>query len=150
MQLRAIPEFFSEPIAQRRHDTWRESHFKPETGQVGYQGNVALFLIYQPNGIEASILRTCDHLAGKGYAPLVISNTPLSKTDRTELKNRCWVFAERPNIGYDFGGYRDGLWLLGKMGVVPDNLLVLNDSVWFPIFEDSGSGLDLFLPHTAS
>ncbi len=43
---------------------------------------------------------------------------------------------ERPNFGYDFGGYRDGILHLLKQGVVPANLLVLNDSVWFPLKDE--------------
>lgn len=43
---------------------------------------------------------------------------------------------ERLNFGYDFGGYRDGLRLLEEQGLDPDWLLILNDSIWFPLHED--------------
>jgi lipopolysaccharide biosynthesis protein len=45
----------------------------------------------------------------------------------------AWKTVVRPNYGYDFGGYRDGLLSLGDWRVVPERLLILNDSIWFPI-----------------
>ncbi len=37
---------------------------------------------------------------------------------------------ERPNLGHDFGGYRDGLRLLRHWQIAPREVLILNDSVW--------------------
>ena len=34
-------------------------------------------------------------------------------------------------------GYRDGLWLLNEKKIVPDEILFLNDSVWFPVWPQS-------------
>ena len=44
---------------------------------------------------------------------------------------------QRPNYGYDFGGYRDGVLTLFERGIVPENLFVLNDSIWFPLNAES-------------
>jgi hypothetical protein len=68
-----------------------------------------------------------------GFAPLVISNTPLSDMDRTTFQELSHMVVERPNFGYDFAGYRDGVWLVEKLGLRPLEVLFLNDSVWFPI-----------------
>ena len=35
------------------------------------------------------------------------------------------------------GGYRDGVWLVGKLGLRPREVLFLNDSVWFPISKNA-------------
>jgi len=97
---------------------------------------VALLLVYQPQGVSAATRWTCEHLVHKGYAPLVISNAPLSAADRALLAPVSWRLAERPNFGYDFGGYRDGIWLLGRLQADPDVLVILNDSIWFPLTPD--------------
>jgi hypothetical protein len=135
-QLRAIPEFFVEPFQRKRHDANREIQLRHIEGMVGPKTKVALLLLYQPSGVSAATRWTCEHLVRKGYAPLIISNAPLSPTDRALLTPVCWRMAERPNFGYDFGGYRDGIWLLGEWGVDPEFLIILNDSIWFPICEE--------------
>ncbi len=47
------------------------------------------------------------------------------------------MIVERPNFGYDFGGYHDGVWLIGKLGLRLREVLFLNDSVWFPILKNA-------------
>lgn len=39
----------------------------------------------------------------------------------------------RACYAYDFGGYRDGIRLLGRWDIVPERLIVMNDSVWMPM-----------------
>ncbi|MEI8265183.1 MAG: rhamnan synthesis F family protein [Betaproteobacteria bacterium] len=96
---------------------------------------IAVYLIFQPRGLAESSLLTCRHLAAGGYAPLVVSNAPLSEADRTQLQAVAWKVVERPNFGYDFGGYRDGVWLLQQWSVQPESLILMNDSIWFPALE---------------
>jgi hypothetical protein len=132
-QLKGIPEFFTEPLQRRRHDAQRNAMLQAEHGQIAQGTKVALLLVYQPKGISAATLWTCEHLVAKGYAPLVISNAPLSADDKARLKPWIWRIAERPNFGYDFGGYRDGIWLLSQWKTNPDTLIILNDSIWFPL-----------------
>lgn len=132
-QLRGIPEFFSEPALRRRHDATRTEWLRPLPGQVPPGPKVALLLLYQPQGVSDATRWTCEHLVRKGYAPLIISNAPLSAADRALLAPVSWQLAERPNFGYDFGGYRDGIWLLGQLQADPDVLVILNDSIWFPV-----------------
>lgn len=135
-QLRGIPEFFSEPAQRRRHDATRPEWLRPSEGRAPLTRKVALLLLYQPQGVSDATRWTCEHLVRRGYAPLIISNTPLSVADRELLAPVCWRMAERPNFGYDFGGYRDGIWLLGQLQADPDLLLILNDSIWFPLTAD--------------
>jgi hypothetical protein len=135
-QLRAIPEFFVEPGKQRRHDTTRAQTLRQTDGEVQASSKVALLLIYQPSGLRPSTLWSCEHLRSKGYAPLVISNAPLTSEDVARLTEVSWRIVERPNFGYDFGGYRDGIWLLQEWGVAVDQLIIMNDSIWFPLTGD--------------
>lgn len=39
----------------------------------------------------------------------------------------------RPNVGYDFGGYREGVLTVLETGPAPENLFLINDSIWFPV-----------------
>ncbi|MFN7122844.1 MAG: rhamnan synthesis F family protein [Hydrogenophaga sp.] len=132
-QLKGIPEFFTEPLLRRRHDAQRNAMLQAEHGQVAPGPKVALLLVYQPKGISDATVWTCQHLVDKGYAPLIISNATLSNDDKNRLFPWTWRIAERPNFGYDFGGYRDGIWLLSQWKVDPDILIILNDSIWFPL-----------------
>lgn len=132
-QLKSIPEFFTEPGQRRRHDATRIQWLRPLEGAVPLSHKVALLLLYQPAGVSNATRWTCDHLTRKGYSPLIISNAPLSTADRAMLSPVTWRMAERPNFGYDFGGYRDGIWLLDQLQADPDVLIILNDSIWFPL-----------------
>ena len=132
-QLRALAGLVWEPFAQRAYDRKRSQTLNVEEGAVPLGQQIALFLLYQPKGILASTFLVCSHVVEKGYAPLVVSNAPLSRKDRDRLNQLCWKTVVRPNYGYDFGGYRDGILLLADLGVTPERLIILNDSVWFPI-----------------
>lgn len=131
-QLSAIPEFFLEPIARRRHDRAFAAGFPCADGGVPQSGKIAIVLLYQPDGILDSTLSTLGHLQEHGYAPFVVSNTPISDADKTRLHPQAWRIIERPNFGYDMGGYRDGILQLLAWDITPQHLLILNDSIWFP------------------
>ena len=120
------------PIQRYLHDRSKaqNSRFTPGLQPRGAQ--LALYLLHQKDALLASTFETCQHLAAKGFSTLIVSNTPLAEADRQALAPYCFAMIERPNFGYDFGGYRDGvLWLLDNPGPVT-RLLLLNDSVWFP------------------
>jgi hypothetical protein len=63
-------------------------------------------------------------------------NSPILPADAERLRASCWLLISRPNFGYDFGGYRDGLRVLRQTGPMPERLLIMNDSVWFPMQGD--------------
>lgn len=134
-QLQAIPEFFYEPLLRRWHDARRSVRLRTSDGFAPQTDKVAIYLIYQPQGLQASTLLACRHLRAQGYCPLVISNSPLSDRDRERLSTESWRVVERPNFGYDFGGYRDGILLLEDWSVRPSSLILKNDSIWFPARE---------------
>lgn len=134
-QLRAVPEFFYEPLLRWWHDHARTRRIQVREGMLPAKAKVAIYLLFQPAGVAKSSIETCRHLIDKGYAPLAISNAALSDEDRRRLSEVCWRVVERPNFGYDFGGYRDGIWLLGQWRLEPQTLILMNDSVWFPVME---------------
>lgn len=102
-------------------------------GEVPVDRRVAIYLIFPQKGLLGSHKEALKHLLGCGYAPLVISNLPLGDLDRKELAKHCWKMIERPNYGYDFGGYRDGILLLQNHLPSLDKLAIVNDSTWFPV-----------------
>lgn len=132
-QLQSIPEFFTEPARRRHHDAQRFAMLDAMDGAIDLRRKVALHLVFQTAGISDATRWTCEHLVDKGYAPLVISNAPLTQRDRELLKPWVWKMTDRANFGYDFGGYRDGIWMLQQWGIDPDMLIILNDSIWFPL-----------------
>lgn len=125
----------------RGYDRWRTSRYdrgpgarlRVLPGALTAGKGAALFLIHQPAGLAQSTLETCRHLADAGYPALVVSNGPMSAADLARLSPVAVGVLVRPNVGYDFGGYRDGLRYLGEAGLDPETLLILNDSIWFPL-----------------
>lgn len=132
-QLQAIPERLIGPSRQRRLDSQFPNDFRVVNGAALLGPKVAIFLVYQPRGMSASAVATCRHLNERGYSVVLVANSPLSAADEQTLGRWVWRFVERPNFGYDFGGYRDGIRLLWHWSVSPDSLIILNDSVWFPL-----------------
>ncbi|MDA9940764.1 rhamnan synthesis F family protein [Planktomarina temperata] len=133
----AIPLALYEPFIQRKYDRNRHNLITHHYGKTTLKCNLAVFLIFQPNGISNSVFNTCAYLNSEGFTPVIVCNGPITEADRNALKELSYLIIERPNFGYDFGGYRDGLWTIEKIGIKPDKVLLLNDSVWFPAFNDS-------------
>lgn len=132
-QLQAIPERLIGPSRQRRLDSQFPGGFRVINGAGPLGSKVAIFLVYQPRGMSASAVATCRHLFERGYSVVLVAHSPISAADEQTLGRWVWRFVERPNFGYDFGGYRDGIRLLWHWAVSPDCLIILNDSVWFPL-----------------
>jgi hypothetical protein len=132
-QVRGLTDRFTDPIAQRSLDRAVAAGLPSMNGAMAIGRKVALYLVYQPKGLEASTLATCRRLSQAGYTPLIVSNAPISSDNKTRLAPVVWRAIERPNFGYDFGGYRDGLIYPRHCDVAPDELLILNDSIWFGI-----------------
>ncbi|WP_176518671.1 rhamnan synthesis F family protein [Rhodobacter maris] len=87
--------------------------------------------------MPGSILETCRYLGANDYSVVLVSNGALPPASRDSLRPHCRSILERPNFGYDFGGYRDGIHFLQRQGLSPSHLILLNDSIWFPMVSDS-------------
>lgn len=97
---------------------------------------MAIFLVYQPKGLPASAFLTLAHLKNKGYSTLLVSNSPLSDEDNLKALAFCWQVMSRPNFGYDFGGYQDAVNAIWASGYNIRQMLILNDSIWYPLHQD--------------
>ena len=123
-------------VRNKRYRRNRDKLVRLTAGMLGPTPKVAIYVLYAPSGVPRSTLVTLEHLRGNGYAPIVISNAPLSTSDRAELAKTATAIIERPNFGYDFGAYREGLEYLSTTALAPEYVLMLNDSVWFPLFSN--------------
>lgn len=135
-QLRGIPEACYEPIVQRRHDHAMKTNANVVDGVVPLKSQVAVILIYQPQSLNRSLVDLCKQFVAIGFAPLIVSNTELSVHDMETLQSVSWRVLQRPNFGYDFGGYRDAVLHLMHQQVMPAELVIMNDSVWCPLTEE--------------
>lgn len=135
-QIRRAAADLYEPILRRRHDRRLARGRDVRAGDMPLGDKIAVFVIFQPRGLAESVLFTCRHLARNGYATLLVSNTALAESDAARLVPSVWRLFQRPNFGYDFGGYRDAIRLLADEGVRPRRLLLINDSIWMPLRDD--------------
>lgn len=132
----SLPERMMHRRKIAAHDRNFAELIKTHPGRIEPAGKYAIFLVYQPKGIPPSVYHTLDYLVGKGYAPVVVMNSSLQPQDRARLPDHCWKVMTRPNFGYDFGGYRDAIRFLRESAIAPDRLIIMNDSVWFPMQGD--------------
>ena len=93
-------------------------------------GEMAIYLVYAPNGLQKSHHDMFVQLDIENITPIVVSNLPLSTRDLNLLLEKSALVIERPNVGYDFGGYRDAILHLAPDLSKLDRLYILNDSVW--------------------
>lgn len=121
--------------AQRRarYDRDRRHLVSVTQGDQPLQPDAAVILIFQPDGVLPSLIAELNHFLANNISPVVVSNLPLTAADRSLLQRHCHLVIERPNFGYDFGGYREGILTLAERGAKLRNLFVKNDSIWFPV-----------------
>jgi hypothetical protein len=133
VQASQFPWFVFGTILRNRYDRDRGRLVRVKRGEQALHPDVAVILIYQPKGILASFIDELRHFDANGFSTVVVSNAPLDDENRSRLAAHAHLVIERPNYGYDFGGYREGIMTLAERGIRPRNLVVKNDSVWFPL-----------------
>lgn len=142
MRLKAVlftSRWFHDPIRKPIYDLtarWRQRLTK---GSLPLSDRVAVFVVFQPKGIPPSILLTLEHLRQNRFSVLLVSNGSLRPDDCALLARNSALVLERPNVGYDFGGYRDGIRHLWSLNHDPSLLVLMNDSTWFPLRRDDDS-----------
>lgn len=131
-QIADLPERFLGPIARAKYEANRAQTVISTQGARDLTPKLAVFLLFQRGDLPASIKVTCDWLAENGYSVLCVANGGLTEVAKTALLPHVWRLIERPNFGYDFGGYREGILHLKTQKIAPETLLILNDSIWLP------------------
>lgn len=131
MKILDLPQRVGARRSQAIYD--RSAKLNVTEGACPRLDDLAILLLYPVDGIASSTFETLTHFQRHGVAPVVVCNLPLSAADRSALAARAHLLIERPNRGYDFGGYRDGVLQILQRGELTGNLFVLNDSIWFPL-----------------
>jgi hypothetical protein len=135
-QIVSVPYFGIDLIRQSLYDRRFPGNLVIHQICESIGNKYVIFLSFEPRGLSKSVFATCQHLRKSGYNVLFISNAELTASDLEGLHKHVWRVVQRPNFGYDFGGYRDGIRLLRLWNIAPDSLVILNDSIWFPIDAD--------------
>lgn len=129
-----LPRFSISYLFSRPYYDWILSKkCKTLDGAAEQKNRIAIYLFYPDKGLLKSHLRSIEYLAKSGYAPLVICNAPLKDAELRKVLDLSWRYIERPNFGYDFGGYRDGILSIKAQLPSLDRLILVNDSTWFPL-----------------
>ncbi len=149
-QLKTLPLRLKDPALRKRYDQTRWDQIQVRGSAAPVSEKYCVLLVYQPAELPPSLVVTCDFMAAKGYNVLVVANGGLRPAAAEALEGHVWRLLERPNFGYDFGGYRDAIHFLDRSGILPQLLILLNDSIWFPVSTKSrvverleGSALDV-------
>lgn len=137
--VRLAGRWVHDPIRNPIYDMTAGRRQTVTPGAYPLTGRVAVFVVYQPKGVAASILLTLEHLRQNDYSVLVVSNGPLRPEDRALLAENAAIVLERPNVGYDFGAYRDGIRHLWALKADLSRLILMNDSTWFPLRREDDS-----------
>lgn len=134
---RAVPKAAETLFEPFRHityvplyDRYKARKTRVTDGRFAATAEVGIFLIFPTNGLLRSHLTMIEAMLSQGISPVVVSNLPLSQEDRATLKEIVYKIIERPNIGYDFGGYRDGIQSIVDNLHNLNRLWILNDSAW--------------------
>jgi Rhamnan synthesis protein F len=132
-QILAGFDILAASLRRQHYDARRAVNLRITDGQRPPGPHMAVFLLYQPKGLSASVRIAIRAVLDSGAVPIFVSNLPLSAEDRAYLAGKSWRVVERPNLGYDFGGYREGITQIFDERIDPDRLWILNDSAWFPV-----------------
>ncbi len=119
-------------LSAPRYDMLKGRSVQIFDGKIPYADRIAIYLIFPKNGISQSHKLAIEYLRTSGYSPFVVSNLPLTDSDCAWLTQNTYKFLSRPNIGYDFGGYREGVLSLYSELNRLQYLAFFNDSTWFP------------------
>lgn len=142
-ELRRVGGQLLEPYRQFRdallrvdYNIRRSEYVKHYEGDAPWTPHVAIFLIFQPHEIAESVIETCVYLRRQGYACVLVSNGELTEPERNRVSGFVSHVIVRPNFGYDFGGYQEAVLWLRQSAIQLEKLLLMNDSVWFPVIRN--------------
>lgn len=97
---------------------------------------IALYLHYAASGRISPMIRLqLATYRALGFDVMFATNSEqVDEADWRAVAPHCWRLISRRNLGFDFGAWRDSAALLLADYPVPDELLLVNDSVIGPIY----------------
>ena len=130
---KAALTLFQNAFPQQFSDHYLSHFHKLYHGVVPAGSKIAIYLIFPKTGVLPTHLHSLRYMIANGYAPLVVANLPLQPQDVALLQEHAWQVMERPNFGYDFGGYRAAILHIKSLLPQLERLALLNNSAWFPL-----------------
>ena len=102
------------------------------SGNTEPPAKIALFVAYNPV-LTLSNEAYIKTLGKAGFSVVYISNCKLDPNAASAISALSWRLFERYNLGRDIGGFRDGVLLLEREGLLNtcNTLLIANDSMQF-------------------
>ncbi|MDR3531026.1 MAG: rhamnan synthesis F family protein [Rhodopila sp.] len=96
---------------------------------------IALYVHYSPTGRISDMVRRQLALLGQsGFAIVFISMAArIPESDWQAVRRLCALVVQRQNFGLDFGAWHDLLPEVKRRWPIPDELMLVNDSVLGPI-----------------
>jgi lipopolysaccharide biosynthesis protein len=94
---------------------------------------IAVFVHYDRRGrVHDYVTHYLTTLVKAGFEIVFVSNSPRNfRRDLPTIRPFCGLVLRRKNIGYDFGGYKDGLFAIPNLAEL-DELIFANDSAYGP------------------
>jgi Rhamnan synthesis protein F len=93
--------------------------------------SIALVATQAGKSVPKSIEVAIDLLFQRDVSVLLVCNGAMSPELKERLGQKIWRSLERPNTGRDYGAYQAGVLHLMTKNIVPDQLIVLNDSMFY-------------------
>jgi lipopolysaccharide biosynthesis protein len=129
---RLVSEFRGLLALLRRRTGYIEDRWPGVDGDE-LAGRVCVFVHFDRAGeIHDFVLHYLREIREAGFKIIFVSNAPKLKPAAVQrVRSLAAIILRRANVGYDFGGYKDGLSLIPDLARV-DLLLLANDSVYGP------------------
>jgi hypothetical protein len=130
--LRALPYDIPHVLARRSFTPKRiDPGTEPSLGAT----RVALYVHYSANGSISDMVRyQLGLLRRAGYATIFISMAAaIPEADWQAARHLCALVVQRRNFGRDFGAWHDLMPEMRRRWGVPDELMLVNDSILGPI-----------------
>ena len=108
-----------------------------ENKKLNSTKKVCLFSQYDENSkIPEHVLYTLKQLKHNNFDIVIITTSEkITENDKNLLYKTCSTIIHRENIGRDFGSWTVGINYLNNLNIKPNNILLINDSQYFPLYE---------------
>lgn len=95
----------------------------------------AVYLHFDRRGdVHDYVIQQLTELKEAGFRTTFVTNSPkFGSSQLADVAPFCRQIIWRRNLGYDFGGYKDGIRSLGNLDAI-DRLLLMNDSAYGPFY----------------
>jgi hypothetical protein len=108
---------------------------REDAGRAAHIGtSLGVYLHWSPSGIISKmVLRQLADWRAAGFDMVFVSNATVPQPDWDAVADHVLLRLQRQNTGLDFGGWRDGVASAIPRCGIPEELLLVNDSVLGPI-----------------